>query len=178
LIDMKISRRAAIMNGKFESTSKNQDESNLNRPKCPLTEGKARLMPILRGAGLSKSFSRFARNSHSFACCTRAMVDGQISLWPPSVFRATVEKGAARRLRFGEPFQRDLGRPASPAKICRFPSIRIEGYFNAVLFRQEGRIARRHERGTGCGGRRSVRREALFAGRLSVSEHSAQDERR
>lgn len=92
--------------------------------------------------------------------------------------RATVEKGAARRLRFGEPFQRDLGRPASLAKICRFPSNRIEGYFNAVLFRQEGRIARRHERGTGCGGRRSVRREALFAGRLSVSEHSAQDERR
>jgi len=92
LIDMKISRRAAIMNGKFESTSKNQDESNLNRPPCPLMKDKARLMPILRGAGLSKSFSRFARNSHSFACCTRAMVDGQISLWPPSVFRATVEK--------------------------------------------------------------------------------------
>jgi hypothetical protein len=86
LIDMKISRRAAIMNGKFESTSKNQDESNLNRPPCPLTKGKARLMPILRGAGLSKSFSRFARNSHSFACCTRAMVDGQISVHLASAF--------------------------------------------------------------------------------------------
>lgn len=31
---METSRRAAIMNGKFESTSKNQDESNLNRPRC------------------------------------------------------------------------------------------------------------------------------------------------
>lgn len=106
------------------------------------------------------------------------MVDGQISVHLASFLRATVEKGAARRLRFGELFQRDLGRPASLAKICRFPSNRIEGYFCAVLFRQEGRIARRHERGTGCGGRRSVRREALFAGRLSVSEHGAQDERR
>ena len=53
LIDMEISRRAAIMNGKFESTSKNQDESNLNRPPCPLMKDKARLMPILRGASLS-----------------------------------------------------------------------------------------------------------------------------
>jgi hypothetical protein len=33
---MEISRRAAIMNGKFESTSKNQDESNLNQAPCPL----------------------------------------------------------------------------------------------------------------------------------------------
>jgi hypothetical protein len=32
--------------------------------------------------------------------------------------------------------------------------------------------------GTGCGGRGSVRRVDVFAGRLSVSEHSATDERR
>jgi hypothetical protein len=53
LIDMEISRRAAIMNGKFESTSKNQDESNLNRPPCQLMEDKARLMLRSRGASLS-----------------------------------------------------------------------------------------------------------------------------
>jgi hypothetical protein len=34
----------------------------------------------------------------------------------------------------------------------------------------------RHGRGVGCGGRGSVRREKLFAGRLSVSEHGAQDD--
>jgi hypothetical protein len=42
---MKISRRAALMNGKFEPTSKNQDDSNLHRPPCPLMKDKARLMP-------------------------------------------------------------------------------------------------------------------------------------
>ena len=83
------------------------------------------------------------------------------------LLRATVEKGAARRLRFDEPFQRDLGRPVSLAKICRFPSIRIEGYFCAVPFRQEGRIARRHERGTGCGGRESAGAIAI-AGRVRL----------
>ncbi len=46
---MEISRRAAIMNGKFESTSKNQDESNLNRPRCWLMKEKAHLMPISSG---------------------------------------------------------------------------------------------------------------------------------
>jgi hypothetical protein len=53
LIDMEISRRAAIMNGKFESTSKNQDESNLNRLPCPLMKDKARLTPASSGASLS-----------------------------------------------------------------------------------------------------------------------------
>jgi hypothetical protein len=35
-----------------------------------------------------------------------------------------------------------------------------------VPSRQEGRIARRHERGTGCGGRESVRRCQGMAGRV------------
>jgi hypothetical protein len=42
-----------------------------------------------------------------------------------------------------------------------------------VPTRQEGRIARRHERGMGCGGRSSRRRASLFAGRLAVSEQQA-----
>ena len=54
----------------------------------------------------------------------------------------------------------------------------ISGYFRAVPSRQEGRIARRHERGTGCGGRRQRQARSVFAGRLSVSGHGAQDDRR
>jgi len=45
-------------------------------------------------------------------------------------------------------------------KYSAFHCTQISGYFPAVPSRQEGRIARRHERGTGCGGRGSVRREA------------------
>src|ERR1700682_1274788 len=37
-----------------------------------------------------------------------------------------------------------------------------------VPSRQEGRIARRHERGTGCGGRESVRRVTAIAGRVQL----------
>jgi hypothetical protein len=54
----------------------------------------------------------------------------------------------------------------------------ISGSFCAVPSRQEGRIARRHERGTGCGGRRQCQARSVFAGRLSVSGHGAQDDRR
>src|SRR5439155_5459663 len=44
----------------------------------------------------------------------------------------------------------------------------------------EGRIARRHERGAGCGGRESVRRAMAVAGRDEPRERSAsvQDDRR
>src|SRR6266481_2583513 len=49
-----------------------------------------------------------------------------------------------------------------------------------VPSRQEGRIARRHERGTGCDGRESVRRAMAIAGRDEPRERSAsvQDDRR
>ena len=63
-------------------------------------------------------------------------------------------------------------------KYSAFPPPQISGFFRAVPSRQEGRIARRHERGTGCGGRSSVRREACLQGGLSVSGHGAQDDRR
>src|ERR1700674_2105604 len=44
----------------------------------------------------------------------------------------------------------------------------------------EGRIARRHERGAGCGGRKGVRRATAIAGRDEPRERSAsvQDDRR
>jgi hypothetical protein len=41
-------------------------------------------------------------------------------------------------------------------KYSAFHPIQISGYFRAVPSLQEGRIARRHERGTGCGGRESA----------------------
>jgi hypothetical protein len=44
-------------------------------------------------------------------------------------------------------------------------------------FPARGAYRDRHERGRGCGGRGSVGAQ-VFAGRSSVSEHSAQDERR
>jgi hypothetical protein len=41
-------------------------------------------------------------------------------------------------------------------RYIAFHRPQISGYFRAVSTRQEGRIARRHERGTGCGGRESA----------------------
>ncbi len=63
-------------------------------------------------------------------------------------------------------------------KYSAFHRPQISGSFRAVPSRQEGRIARRHERGTGCGGRRQRQARSVFAGRLSVSGHGAQDDRR
>jgi hypothetical protein len=58
-------------------------------------------------------------------------------------------------------------------KIFRFPSTQIDGSFRAVSFQQEGRIARRHERGTGCGGRESVGAIAVAGRARLVSDHAA-----
>jgi len=52
-------------------------------------------------------------------------------------------------------------------KYSAFIQTQISGYFPAVPSRQEGRIARRHERGTGCDGRRQRQARSVFAGRLS-----------
>jgi hypothetical protein len=84
---------------------------------------------------------------------------------------ATCDK-LARRANQSKPVQ------SFAQKYSASHQTQISGYLRAVPTRQEGRIARRHERGTGCDGRSSVRRERLFAGRSSVSEHGAQDDRR
>ena len=55
----------------------------------------------------------------------------------------------------------------APQILFAFHRPQISGYFRAVPTRQEGRIARRHERGTGCGGRGSVRREMCSQGGFS-----------
>jgi hypothetical protein len=44
----------------------------------------------------------------------------------------------------------------SAQKYSAFHHPQISGVFHAIPSRQEGRIARRHERGTGCGGRESA----------------------
>ena len=45
----------------------------------------------------------------------------------------------------------------------------ISSLIRTVPSRQEGRIARRHERGAGCGGRESVRRCQGMAGRVDTA---------
>ena len=51
-------------------------------------------------------------------------------------------------------------------KYFCFGPRQISSLIRAVPSRQEGRIARRHERGAGCGGRGSVRRCQGMAGRV------------
>ena len=51
-------------------------------------------------------------------------------------------------------------------KYSAFHLTQISGYFRAVPTRQEGRIARRHERGTGCGGRGQRQARSVLAGRV------------
>jgi hypothetical protein len=50
----------------------------------------------------------------------------------------------------------DLGVQRCYEKYSALPRPQINDYLRTVPFRQEGRIASRHERGTGCGGRESV----------------------
>ena len=52
---------------------------------------------------------------------------GQISPHPGVLVRTRCRISAARKLRFIQAFQHDLGRPACFAKIFRFPSIQIRG---------------------------------------------------
>src|SRR5713226_9732276 len=54
------------------------------------------------------------------------------------------------------------------SRLTQITSISI-----TVSFRQEGRIARRHERGAGCGGREGVRRAMAIAGRDEPRERFA-----
>jgi hypothetical protein len=67
-------------------------------------------------------------------------------------------KPAARKRRFDQPFQRDLGRPAALSKIFRLTCRANQFYQLARLVPARGAYRDRHERGMGCGGRGSVRR--------------------
>jgi len=62
-----------------------------------------------------------------------------------------------------------------PSRLTQITSISL-----TVSFHTEGRIARRHERGTGCGGRESARRAIAIAGRDEPRERfcGARDDRR
>src|SRR5437868_10781775 len=55
--------------------------------------------------------------------------------------RSSAQKPAARKRRFDQPFQRDLGCPAAPSKIFRLTCRANQFYQLAVSSRQEGRIA-------------------------------------
>jgi hypothetical protein len=70
--------------------------------------------------------------------------------------------------------------PAPFAKIFPFPPDPNHFYIHHRLVPIRGAIARRHERGTGCGGRESARRAMAIAGRDEPRERSAsaRDDRR
>jgi hypothetical protein len=53
-------------------------------------------------------------------------------------------------------------------KYFRFRLTQISSLIRTVPSRQEGRIARRHERGAGCGGRESVRRARQSQGEMNL----------
>jgi hypothetical protein len=57
-------------------------------------------------------------------------------------------------------------------KYFRFRLTQITSKSVTVSFRQEGRIARRHERGAGCGGRKASGAQAI-AGRDEPRERNA-----
>jgi hypothetical protein len=72
-----------------------------------------------------------------------------------------------------------FGCPAPFAKIFPFSADPNHFYIHHRLVPQRG-VARRHERGAGCGGRKGVRRATAVAGRDEPRERSAgvQDDRR
>jgi hypothetical protein len=84
----------------------------------------------------------------------------------------------ARKRHFVEQFQADLGHPASHAKIFSFPSPPNQWLFPRCPVSTRG--ADRASSRTRDGMRWTQQRQArsVFAGRLSVSEHGAQDDRR
>ena len=81
-------------------------------------------------------------------------------------YRRPAQKSTARKLRFDQSFQNDLGGPVPRAKIFRFPLHPNQRLFPRCPVSTRGAYRDRHERETGCGGRSSVRREKLFAGRV------------
>src|ERR1700674_5179511 len=73
-----------------------------------------------------------------------------------------------------------MASPAPFAKIFSFSPDPNHFYIHPCLVPTRGAIARRHERGAGCGGRESVRHAMAIAGRDEPRERSAgvQDDRR
>src|SRR5258705_10599135 len=76
--------------------------------------------------------------------------------FPFGKHQATGPKTAARKRRFAQPFQPDLGRPAALAKIFRLTCRANQFYQLARLVPARGAYRDRHERGMGCGGRESA----------------------
>src|SRR5438105_5399224 len=80
----------------------------------------------------------------------------------------------ARLCDFLQQLQADLPCPVSAAKIIRFAANPNHAYNSRHPVPRRGALAIVTNVGAGCGGRGSVRRVEVFAGRLSVSEHRAQ----
>jgi len=91
----------------------------------------------------------------------------------------SAQKPAARKQRFAQPFQRDLGRPAALSKIFRLTCRPNQFYQFARLVPARGAYRDRHERGMGCGGRESAGARMESQGRSILWVKSgAQDEGR
>ena len=86
----------------------------------------------------------------------------------------------ARKSQFREPDQADLGSPVVAQKIFRFTESPNHLPISGHPVPTRGAVARRHERGMGCGGRDSVGAPWRSQGEMNlVSDlRGAQDERR
>ena len=80
----------------------------------------------------------------------------------------SLKKAAARKLRFAEQIQSDLGRPVVYAKIYFFPLAPNQWLLRRCPASTRGAYRDRHERGAGCGGRGSVRRGGSSQGELNL----------
>jgi hypothetical protein len=90
-----------------------------------------------------------------------------------------VRKTVARKAKVVERFQADLPCPDLKRKIFHFAFDPNHRFGSCRLVPAEGRIARRHERGTGCGGRESAGAASGSQGGIARERfHGAQDERR
>jgi hypothetical protein len=127
-----------------------------------------------RSARLSKNHPRYAR--------TYTLLDQTLpNRAPSSPGTPRLPKApsiVARKRHFVEQFQADLGHPVSRAKIFRFSSPPNQWLFlrRPVSTRGADRASSRTRDGMRWTRQRQARK--VFAGRLSVSEHGAQDDRR
>jgi hypothetical protein len=74
----------------------------------------------------------------------------------------------ARKIEFRELDQADLGSPDVAQKIFRFTETPNHQLISDRPVPTRGAVARRHERGTGCGGRESVGAQWRSQGELNL----------
>jgi hypothetical protein len=71
-----------------------------------------------------------------------------------------------------QPLARRLATDCHDGQVCTSLRPQISGLTPAIPFRSRGAVARRHERGTGCGGRESVGAQGRSQGGLNLVSDS------